>query len=163
MAFTFLKAMRSQRRKSPLAVMMADVDHFKKINDTYGHLAGDAVLREVAHRMQSSLRPYDSMGRYGGEEFLVLVSETDAPSAKQLAERLRESVGGSPVIAREGVIPVTLSLGVTVSEDVEEIEADDLLRAADTALYAAKSNGRNRAEMFLKPQVCGPWKSQTAR
>lgn len=153
---------RAQRRKTPLTVIMADLDHFKKVNDTYGHLAGDAVLREVARRMHASLRPYDGIGRYGGEEFLVVASETGMEAAKQLAERLRESVGGSPVIAREGVIRVTLSLGVSVTEDVEEIETDDLLRAADTALYAAKDGGRNRTELVLAPQSCGPWKFQAA-
>ena len=153
---------RAQRKKTPLAVFMADLDHFKIINDTYGHPAGDAVLREVARRMQSSLRPYDGVGRYGGEEFLVVASETGVEAATQLAERLRVSVGGSPVIVPEGAISVTLSLGVKVRQEAEQIGADDLLRAADTALYTAKNGGRNRTEVAVDAQRCGPWKFQAA-
>ena len=149
---------RAQRRKTPLAVMMADLDHFKKINDRHGHLAGDAVLREVARRMHASLRPYDGIGRFGGEEFLVVASEADRNAAAQLADRLVAAINSSPVIAREGAIPVTMSIGVSVCEDSEAIEPDDLLRAADEALYAAKTGGRNRAEVVLTTQRHGSLK-----
>ncbi len=136
---------RSEREKSPVAVILADVDKFKNINDTSGHLGGDAVLREVAGRMRASLRPYDGVGRYGGEEFLVVAPGRDAAGGLKLAERLRASIGDTPVSTFEGVFAVTLSLGVGTNR--ETCRADELVRAADAALYRAKEAGRNRVEV----------------
>jgi len=136
---------RSEREKSSVAVILADVDKFKNINDTSGHLGGDAVLREVAGRLRASVRPYDGIGRYGGEEFLVVAPGCDAAGALKLAERLRASVGDTPVATFEGIFAVTLSLGVGTNR--ETCRADDLVRAADAALYRAKEAGRNRVEV----------------
>lgn len=137
---------RAQREGTAVGVLLADLDHFKNINDTYGHLAGDAVLRESAQRISAAVRSYDAVGRYGGEEFLILLAgcEDDQDMMKQ-AERIRATVGGGPVPTSEGEIPITLSLGVAASTDFQEPEA--ILRAADAALYRAKRAGRNRAEL----------------
>jgi two-component system cell cycle response regulator len=136
---------RSKRERSPVSVVIADVDHFKHINDTLGHLAGDSVLRQVTARMQSVMRPYDALGRYGGEEFLVIAPGSDQDGAHGLAERLRSSVCDSPLPVSEGVISVTISLGVVATQGLEEVET--LIRAADDALYRAKERGRNRVEL----------------
>jgi len=136
---------RSRRIHSRLTALMLDLDHFKRINDTHGHQAGDAVLREVAKRVQSVLRPYDCLGRYGGEEFVVVVSGCDAACAIGLAGRLRNSVAATPIKTATDTIPVTLSLGVaTLGED---ISPESLIRRADEALYRAKEAGRNRCEV----------------
>lgn len=142
------EATRCRREKKPVGVIMADVDHFKLINDTYGHQAGDAVLQEIARRMSASLRAYDSVGRYGGEEFLVVVPGSDLAAAAELAERLRQGIAAQPVSTDSAMISVTVSLGVAVSAD-QPGGLDDLLRRADEALYAAKDRGRNRVETAL--------------
>jgi len=135
---------RAQREGTFVGVLLADIDHFKKINDVYGHLTGDAVLREVAQRINAAVRTYDSVGRYGGEEFLVVLSGCEEEPVKH-AERIRVLVSDEPVTTREGAIPVTLSLGAAISgPDLQEIE--ELIRAADAALYRAKRGGRNRVE-----------------
>jgi two-component system cell cycle response regulator len=142
------EATRCRREKKPVGVILADVDHFKLINDTYGHQAGDAVLQEIARRMSASLRAYDSVGRYGGEEFLVVVPGSDLAAAAELAERLRQGIAAQPVSTDSAMIPVTVSLGVAVSVD-QPGGLEDLLRRADEALYAAKDRGRNRVETAL--------------
>jgi two-component system cell cycle response regulator len=135
---------RAVRTKSRLAVIMADIDHFKSVNDEHGHLAGDSVLREVSKGMSSSVRAYDSIGRYGGEEFLIVVPGCNLAEASQLAERLRNNVRNAAVQAPGGSIPVTISFGVA---DVSVCNNSvDLLRSADEALYAAKKSGRDRVE-----------------
>ena len=123
---------------------MADLDHFKQVNDVYGHLAGDAVLREAAQRMQSCIRPYDRLGRYGGEEFLIVVPGAVTSSGISVAERVRDAIAQAPVETPEGRICVTISLGVAGSAGAAPVEVDQLLRLADTALYRAKHEGRNR-------------------
>ncbi len=138
---------RSQRQGDPLAVVMSDLDHFKRVNDTYGHMAGDLVLSEVARRLRGAVRPYDSIGRYGGEEFLVVVPGCDAASVLSQAERLRACVGGELFDLGGTRIKLTLSVGVAASEETKTHDWDALLRAADTALYRAKHNGRNRVEL----------------
>jgi diguanylate cyclase (GGDEF)-like protein len=135
---------RSQRERTTVGILMADLDHFKQVNDTYGHLAGDAVLREAAKRMRSSVRPYDTVGRYGGEEFLIVMPGCDITGAMSRAEELRNAVAKWPVDAPEGMIPVTLSLGVTVGGGANPAQLAELLRAADAALYEAKNSGRNQ-------------------
>jgi diguanylate cyclase (GGDEF)-like protein len=137
---------RAEREGTFVGVLLGDLDHFKSVNDTYGHLAGDAVLKEASQRISAAVRSYDSVGRYGGEEFLVILSscEDDGDMLKQ-AERIRSTVCAGPVISSEGEIPVTLSLGVASSSEYQEVE--DILRAADAALYRAKRAGRNRVEV----------------
>lgn len=135
---------RSARERTPLAVILMDLDHFKNINDTQGHLAGDAVLRESARRMRESLRPYDSVGRYGGEEFLAVTPGCNTAQVIQLAERIRERICGELFDVSACTLRVTMSLGV--SSTARLMDPDQLLRDADEALYAAKNQGRNRVE-----------------
>jgi two-component system cell cycle response regulator len=135
---------RSQRQGTPLAVIIADVDRFKHINDTHGHLAGDEVLRDIARRMASRLRPYDSIGRFGGEEFMIVAPECHTASPESLAERIRANIEQTPVFLGDRNLSVTVSLGVAVSGAGRPDEQDALLRAADAALYRAKQEGRNR-------------------
>jgi diguanylate cyclase (GGDEF)-like protein len=134
---------RSRREGHPVGIIMADLDHFKQVNDTRGHLAGDHVLVQIAHRLLAVLRPYDTVGRYGGEEFLIVLPGCDAETTLALAERLRLAVESEPVEEEGRPITVTLSLGVACWDCQQA--APDLLRRADTALYEAKSAGRNRA------------------
>jgi diguanylate cyclase (GGDEF)-like protein len=136
---------RSVREKTPVAAIMTDLDHFKQVNDTYGHLAGDAVLREAARRLSASLRAYDSVGRYGGEEFLVVAPSCGAAGGADVAERLRESISGAPIDTSGHAIVVTMSFGVAATCDIKQV--NQLLRMADDALYAAKRAGRNRVEV----------------
>jgi len=136
---------RSVREKTPVAAIMTDLDHFKHVNDTYGHLAGDAVLREAARRLSASLRVYDSVGRYGGEEFLVVAPSCGAAGGADVAERLRESISGAPIDTSGHAIVVTMSFGVAATCDIKQV--NQLLRMADDALYAAKKAGRNRVEV----------------
>ena len=138
---------RARRAAGPLALVMVDLDHFKRINDTYGHAAGDAVLCQVAARMCGAIRPYDSLGRYGGEEFLMVLPGCDPVDAAGLAERLRARIAGQPMDTPDGAaIPVTISLGVAATADATHAEAEPAIRAADDALYQAKRRGRNRVE-----------------
>lgn len=137
---------RANRDGSGLGVIMADLDHFKRVNDTYGHLAGDAVLRETARRMQAAVRNYDAVGRYGGEEFLVVLPGSGDFSAMQLAERLRETICAEAISIPEGSLLATMSLGVTAWKRGAYPTPEMLLRAADEALYRAKASGRNRVE-----------------
>ncbi len=124
---------------------MVDLDHFKNVNDTYGHLAGDAVLREAARRMRASTRIYDEIGRYGGEEFVAVAPGCDVSSALNLAERIRATIGEDTIDTFDAPIPVTASLGVAMNG--EGRDAGSLIRAADAALYKAKNTGRNRIEV----------------
>jgi diguanylate cyclase (GGDEF)-like protein len=142
---------RASRTGAPLSILLADVDHFKRVNDSYGHLAGDAVLREIARRMLTALRPYDGIGRYGGEEFLLVLPDCDSAGAVALAERLRVAIGCEAVVLAEGVIPVTLSLGVATYEG--PAEAKSFIAAADGALYRAKNTGRNRVELAFPNEM----------
>jgi two-component system, cell cycle response regulator len=137
-----VEVLRAQRERTPLGVIMVDLDHFKEVNDRHGHMAGDTVLQEVAKRMQSSMRPYDSVGRFGGEEFVIVAPGCNLERAAALAERLRQSIAGDPVQDAGGPIAITASLGV--SSVLEASGADQILRATDEALYRAKVQGRNR-------------------
>lgn len=138
---------RAGRHNQPLGIIMVDVDHFKKFNDTYGHLAGDAVLRTVAARMKECLREYDYIGRYGGEEFLVVLGDADYEMAVKAAERLNQAVGGEAVVFGDKSLVVTISAGVAVADNCAKFNPDQIVMAADQALYKAKSNGRNRVEV----------------
>jgi diguanylate cyclase (GGDEF)-like protein len=138
---------RSRREGSPVGVIMADLDHFKWINDTHGHLAGDQVLREAGRRLLAVLRPYDTIGRYGGEEFLAVLPGCACAAAMALAERLRQCVSSQPIKVDGGEVTVTLSLGVAAGYGSLVSDAAELLRAADGALYQVKRGGRNRVEL----------------
>ena len=123
---------------------MADLDHFKQINDTYGHMAGDAVLCGTVDRIRASIRTYDEVGRYGGEEFLLVLARSSAESASHVAERVRRCIAAEAVDTSEGIIPVTMSLGLAAMRPQGKEDGDALVHAADIALYRAKEGGRNR-------------------
>jgi diguanylate cyclase (GGDEF)-like protein len=139
---------RATRESRPLGVVIVDLDHFKLINDTYGHLAGDAVLREAARRMQNSIRQYDSIGRYGGEEFLILFPGCSEADTFAQADRLRKQLAQAEMSVNNTSIRVTASFGVTSAMPGEIWTEEALIRAADEALYVAKKSGRNRVEIF---------------
>ncbi|MBN2329949.1 MAG: diguanylate cyclase [Candidatus Omnitrophica bacterium] len=147
MDFYLRELSRCQRRNSFLSLFMVDIDYFKSINDSHGHLAGDAVLREAAHRISDSLRRYDAVGRYGGEEFLVIVPHCDQLQAKQLAERIRTRVSSKPFMIEKKEIFVTISIGVSACQGRNDSTPEKLIQLADQALYAAKNSGRNRVEL----------------
>ena len=134
---------RTRREDGRTAVLLGDVDHFKSINDTRGHLMGDEVLKEIARRMFASVRSYDFVGRYGGEEFLVVLNNCDAASSVARAEEIRRAIASVPVQTVQGPIPVTMSLGVLSTRDWGVRPVEELLREADAALYKAKADGRN--------------------
>ena len=138
---------RQVRECGSIGIVMVDLDHFKKINDTYGHFCGDAVLRESANRMVASVRPYDTVGRYGGEEFLIVLPGSDALGALGAAERIRKVIESKSIPTQAGDVPVTASLGVAIGDSQNPLDLDTLLRAADEALYRAKDQGRNRCEV----------------
>jgi diguanylate cyclase (GGDEF)-like protein/PAS domain S-box-containing protein len=134
---------RARRYGHPLAAIMLDVDHFKKVNDTYGHAIGDEVLCAVATRCHVTVRDVDVLGRYGGEEFAVLLPQAELTAAHRAAERLRQCVAETPIDTTCGALNLTLSLGVAcLSDDTPDLIA--LLNRADAALYRAKAEGRNR-------------------
>jgi two-component system, cell cycle response regulator len=139
---------RSARQNIPAGIIIADVDHFKRVNDRHGHLAGDAVLREVAHRLGASMRPYDTVGRYGGEEFLIVLPGCNSEEAAQIAERLRSGFTEHPLVTPEGSFDITLSFGVSSWSGSTACDSDNVIREADQALYQAKDRGRNRVETF---------------
>jgi diguanylate cyclase (GGDEF)-like protein len=137
----------ARRHGRPLACLMVDLDHFKAVNDTYGHPAGDAVLAEVANRLRAAKRVSDSLIRYGGEEFLLLAPETDAQGAVTLAEKIRSALAAAPIVHEAGVAAIAISLRASVGVAVLTEEMYDgalLVAAADRALYQAKAQGRNR-------------------
>lgn len=135
---------RCRRARKPISLLMSDLDHFKRVNDTWGHVAGDVVLKAVASRFRNSLRANDVIGRYGGEEFAVLLPETDVGAAAQVADSIRLVVAGAEVETESDSIPVTVSLGVAGRAGESEETLDSVLRRADQALYHAKAGGRNR-------------------
>ena len=122
---------------------MCDVDHFKNVNDTYGHAIGDAVLRGIAARLRGSCRRYDTVGRFGGEEFIAVLPGCNGEAATDVAERLRAAVASKPLHTSAGEIAVTVSIGVASSE-IHGWTSEPIVRASDVALYAAKRAGRNR-------------------
>ena len=138
---------RARRYQHPLTAIILDIDHFKKVNDTYGHAVGDQVLQDLAARCRRIVREIDIVGRYGGEEFVVLLLETDLKGACVLAERLRRHISESPIDTDGGAVTITVSLGVTVLDD-QCADLDHLLQRADQALYVSKREGRNRVSMW---------------
>jgi two-component system cell cycle response regulator len=135
---------RSDRDEKPLGVVLADLDNFKKLNDTLGHLAGDAVLKEISKRMHGNIRVYDGIGRYGGEEFLIIFPGCEFKIAMRRAEDLRQLVGEKPIVALGHKVTMTVSLGVAIANPSTDSTPEILLQRADQALYEAKRKGRNR-------------------
>jgi len=137
---------RSKREGTSVAVALVDVDHFKVVNDELGHLFGDEALKQVAHRLRSGLRNYDSVGRYGGEEFLLVLPGCDLAAAVVREEQIRAGISATAVKTAAAQRSVTVSVGVAVSKGAGEGDAERVLDASDVALYEAKKNGRNRVE-----------------
>jgi two-component system, cell cycle response regulator len=137
---------RERRRHDGLAVGIFDIDHFKKINDTYGHAVGDEALCGLVSLVQACLRDYDQIGRFGGEEFLVIASGIKESDALNLFERMRLHIAYSPIPTKAGDIRITVSIGVKIASKTETL--DQLVMAADSALYKAKSEGRNRVCLY---------------
>jgi two-component system, cell cycle response regulator len=137
---------RQKRHGGSIGIVMVDLDRFKQINDRHGHLVGDKVLCAAAQTMRNTARPYDCVGRFGGEEFLLILPGCDSINAISHAERIRVAIEQTAIDGPDGAVPVTASLGVTVAEADSDCEAIELLRFADTALYRAKESGRNRVE-----------------
>jgi len=134
---------RTRREKRCTLVVLGDVDHFKLVNDTYGHPVGDEVLREVARRLLASVRSYDFVGRYGGEEFLLVLNNCDASMAMARAEQIRNEICRLPITSTQGPLSISLSLGVFSACGDESETVEDVLSRVDRALYTAKDAGRN--------------------
>jgi two-component system cell cycle response regulator len=134
----------------PISIMMLDIDHFKQVNDTYGHNVGDEVIKEFANRIINNIRPSDLAVRYGGEEFVVILNNTDMPNTQTVAERIRSQIETVPfkVSTADGMINKTTSLGISVLRK-EGDTVETILKRADEALYAAKHGGRNRIEVKM--------------
>jgi two-component system, cell cycle response regulator len=133
---------RTRRKNLTLSVGLCDIDFFKKVNDTYGHQAGDDVLCSFVEAIQNSVRPYDLIGRYGGEEFLLVVPESTGLKEEGIYERVRSSIADNKISTRAGEISITVSIGVFASTGKETV--DEIIAAADEALYKAKDSGRNK-------------------
>ena len=146
---------RARRERKPVSVILSDIDHFKKVNDSEGHLFGDEALREIARRLHSKLRPYDGVGRYGGEEFLLVLPACDLECAMQRANELRQTIASAPVVSGDVTKTIPMSMGVAVSECVGVKEVEVLLARADKALYSAKAKGRDRVEHLVVPAKKG--------
>jgi diguanylate cyclase (GGDEF)-like protein len=144
---------RASRTHGPFTLAMIDLDRFKAINDTYGHPAGDAVLREASRRLRGAMRTYDSLGRYGGDEFLAVVPGCDSEAAARFAESFRARIDRKAIETPEGLIAVTLSLGVVALEDIRDVKSETLVRIADAALYRAKIAGRNRVALATAQDI----------
>jgi diguanylate cyclase (GGDEF)-like protein len=150
----FIERLRTEftfatRRKSSLSLLLFDIDFFKKVNDTYGHIAGDFVLKKMAAVVAGQLREEDVFSRYGGEEFAIILRETDAEKAFIIAERIRRAVETARMVHETQLIPVTISLGSATLDVQAHPDSKELLKAADDLLYKAKRNGRNRTESAL--------------
>jgi diguanylate cyclase (GGDEF)-like protein len=143
---------RASRRGAPVSVLMGDLDHFKTINDTHGHAAGDAVLREAARRLKAGVRAYDNVGRLGGEEFICVLPECDAKTGLAVASRLCRSLAETPTKFGGTDISHSISIGVAATDQFGSARADELMRAADAALYRAKHAGRSRALLAIEKE-----------
>ncbi len=136
-----IRMRQARQQQAPLCIAMVDLDHFKEINDRHGHIIGDQVLQDVVGRMQSSVRDFDLVGRYGGEEFLIIFYDANATVSAEIAERLRRRVADTPVHVHDRELNITLSLGLAEYDHQETMQA--FIARADQALYAAKHGGRN--------------------
>ena len=146
--FTF-----ATRHVSPLALVLFDIDHFKKVNDTHGHPAGDYVLSEISTLLSGALRAEDVFARYGGEEFAVICRGSDASQAQVVGERMRKAVEGHRFVYEGTQIPVTISVGIAVLPNPAVKDANDIVGFADQALYKSKNGGRNRVTAVQARQV----------
>jgi two-component system cell cycle response regulator len=147
---------RQVRDGGSFGIILLDLDHFKNVNDTHGHLVGDAVLEEAAQRITSCVRPYDTVGRYGGEEFLVVAPSSDSLGTLALAERIRVAIESPQMDTEAGALYVTASCGAAVSTAEKPLDCQALLHLADEALYRAKEQGRNRSEFAASGEVSAP-------
>jgi two-component system, cell cycle response regulator len=146
---------RSQRESGCTIVLLGDVDHFKSVNDTHGHPVGDEVLQEIGRRLLLSIRSYDFVGRYGGEEFLLVLNNCYPGSAEARAEEIRKAVSSRPISTAAGALQVTMSIGLLLSSDWGVRSVEELLFEVDAALYAAKAAGRNCVRR-ARPNVTSP-------
>jgi len=142
---------RSRRENVSTAILLCDVDHFKNVNDSYGHLAGDEVLKETARRIASSVRSYDYVGRFGGEEFLVVLNNCDPAFSFARAEEIRRTIAQPPMETSSGPVAITMSLGLLRSHEWGFRPVEELLQEVDKALYAAKGAGRNCVKLASPP------------
>ena len=148
---------RALRHGSPMALLMLDVDHFKRINDTYGHSTGDQVLKAIGQLLRDSCRVYDVPGRYGGEEFCIVLPETKLGNTNVVAERIRTRLAGASLQAGGEALSVTASIGIAgIDESGGALSPADLIDRADRALYWAKDRGRNRVEMWIENDMSEP-------
>jgi len=138
---------RCHRERQNVGVILGDLDHFKAINDTHGHLVGDEVLRETARRLLGSVRSYDYVGRYGGEEFLMVLSNCDVKHAEPRAEQIRRAISDKPIPSAAGLLQVTMSSGLLLSLEWGALSVEGILSEVDAALYVAKAEGRNRVKL----------------
>jgi diguanylate cyclase (GGDEF)-like protein len=146
---------RARRERKCTAILLCDIDHFKNVNDTYGHPVGDEVLREVARRLQGAVRSYDFVGRYGGEEFLIILNNCDPSSALARAEQMREIIAKHEIVTDSGPLQLTMSFGLLRSVDWVAMLAAEYLAETDAALYAAKTGGRNCVRVALPSKATG--------
>ena len=144
---------RSRRERVSTAILLCDLDQFKAVNDTYGHSVGDDVLRETAKRLLASVRSYDFVGRYGGEEFLVVLNNCNPAYAFARAEEIRKAIALKPIQTSAGPVSVTMSLGLLMSHEWVAQPVEELLQGADTALYAAKEAGRNCVKVAMPKAI----------
>lgn len=154
---------RGLREKHPVSVILADIDYFKRVNDQYGHMVGDEVLKEIAHRLTAGVRAYDRVGRYGGEEFLVVMPNCDLISAFSRADEVRGLISMRAVHAGTVATSITVSMGLAVADGRSTPEAEKLLHQADVGLYKAKQNGRNRVEQVDECETSEPVSAQLDR
>jgi diguanylate cyclase (GGDEF)-like protein len=144
---------RAQRSHYPVAVLIADLDHFKGINDTYGHPVGDVVIREAARRLRETARRYDHVGRVGGEEFLIVAPNCDLDALRECAERFRFAISDVPFDTPSGLLTITVSIGATVWSSEHPLSSERLRKMADYALYRVKSHGRNGIDIVPHPHT----------
>ena len=144
---------RATQNQTPISLLLGDIDHFKQINDSHGHTIGDEVLRQVSSFLRGLVRPEDSVGRFGGEEFLIVLGGCDGTSLRERAEQIREELSRVPFITQNGPVSVSLSIGaITIDNWSNSLDVDLYLKEADAALYRAKAEGRNRV-VFAEPSV----------
>lgn len=148
-AFLRRQIARSRREGTPVGIVLADLDYFKKINDTFGHSAGDSVLQESCRRFRTMLRIYDGVGRYGGEEFLLILPGCDLEATVRRADAIRCNLRTEPMVTPQASVTATVSMGVTVALPTSDVSIEALLERADEALYRAKEAGRDRVETDL--------------